>query len=53
MTYLFVSILLFGATAALVFALWRRPWHVLRNRTVLAGAHEDPADVGMLTQAGQ
>ncbi len=24
------------ATAALVFALWRRPWHVLRNRTVLA-----------------
>jgi inner membrane transporter RhtA len=24
------------ATAALIFALWRRPWHVLRNRTVLA-----------------
>ena len=24
------------AAAALVFALWRRPWHVLRNRTVLA-----------------
>ncbi len=24
------------AAAALVFALWRRPWHVLRNPTVLA-----------------
>jgi inner membrane transporter RhtA len=24
------------ASAALVFALWRRPWHALRNRTVLA-----------------
>jgi inner membrane transporter RhtA len=24
------------AAAALVFALWRRPWHVLGNRTVLA-----------------
>src|SRR6201990_2695180 len=24
------------ATAALVFALWRRPWHALRHRTVLA-----------------
>ena len=24
------------ASAALVFALWRRPWHVLRHRTVLA-----------------
>src|SRR3954453_7148609 len=24
------------AAATLVFALWRRPWHVLRNRTVLA-----------------
>jgi inner membrane transporter RhtA len=23
------------AAAALVFALWRRPWHVLRNRTVI------------------
>src|SRR3954467_15042760 len=25
------------AAAALVFALWRRPWHVLRNRTVIGG----------------
>src|SRR6201990_2395506 len=24
------------ASAALVFALWRRPWHALRHRTVLA-----------------
>jgi inner membrane transporter RhtA len=24
------------AAAALVFALWRRPWHVLTNRTVIA-----------------
>src|SRR5215218_1180719 len=24
------------AAAALVFAVWRRPWHVLRHRTVLA-----------------
>ncbi|WP_371683459.1 EamA family transporter [Solirubrobacter soli] len=24
------------AAAALVFALWRRPWHVLRNHTVIA-----------------
>jgi inner membrane transporter RhtA len=24
------------AAAAVVFALWRRPWHALRNRTVLA-----------------
>src|SRR6058998_1284919 len=24
------------AAAALVFALWRRPWHTLRNRTVIA-----------------
>src|SRR3954471_21087267 len=24
------------ASAALVFALWRRPWHLLRNRDVLA-----------------
>ena len=24
------------AAAALVFALWRRPWHVLRNPTVIA-----------------
>ena len=23
------------AAAALVFALWRRPWHVLRNPTVI------------------
>src|ERR1700712_5170738 len=24
------------AAAALIFGLWGRPWHVLRNRTVLA-----------------
>src|SRR3954452_17776066 len=24
------------AAAALVFALWRRPWHVLTNRTAIA-----------------
>src|SRR3954451_1364737 len=25
------------AAAAVVFALWRRPWHLLRDRNVLAG----------------